>query len=163
MGLSFSSQYYRGTKYAEYSLNLPFKVSGAPEDDNKKASANIYYSQDGYVMLENQDEANGYVWYRVIDPEAKKQAEITTQSVTNWRHVRDYTGAYVDVSESLPEKHGTSPKITLEPDHDYEFNVDAELAFTAGQSWLSTAYGYASLDLVWTMQVVYTNTYDIIE
>lgn len=160
MGLSFSSQEYKGHKYAEYSLNLPFKVSRAPGDDNKAASAQIFYIQGGHVMLRNPNEAKAYVWYRLIDAETKKKTEISTQTVTNFRPVRQYTFDYLDVSEGLKQKSGTTSKITLEPDRDYDLNVDAELAFSAGQYSSSIAYGYAALDLDWNMQVVYMNTYN---
>lgn len=161
MGLSFSSQEYKGQKYAEYSLNLPFKVSRAPGDDNKTASAQIFYSQGGHVVLRNPNEAKAYVWYRLIDAETKKKTEISTQTVTNYRYVRPYTFDFLDISEDLPKKSDTSSKITLAPDRDYDLNVDAELSFWAGGSWAMHAYGSAALDLDWNMQIVYMNIYNI--
>lgn len=162
LGIAVPNTYYKGTHYSEYSINVPIKVAGAPEDGKTKASANIYYSTGGYVKLDNPCDAEAYARYHLVNSKTKKSSAISTQSVSNWQHVADYTGAYVTVDTPLTDKLGVTNE-TIEPNQEYEFNVDAELSFMAGEYFFSYGYITAQLDLSWYMQVVYTNTYNIFQ
>ena len=163
LSLSLDQILYSGTKYVEYSLNLPFSVSRAPGDD-KTVSASIFYSHGGYVMLDNPNGLDAYAWYRLIDTASKKRQDITSQYTTNYRWHPEggpYYHQFDNVNEDLPTLFGVNSKLSILPNTEYNFDVDAQLAFTAGSFSHSQAYAHASLNAFWNMQLVYMNTYDI--